>query len=380
MAEGDSGDKTEAPTERRRQDARDKGDRLQSRELATAFSGIAGALWLWMFAGAMARGLFDALRAALRPAAAGEAFGPAFDDLPAMILTFLWPLAGPLAALTAMVLVAALAAQMVGGGIRLNPALLQPKAARLNPAAGLKRIFGVKGLIELVKALVKALLLVGLSAFILWRSRDTLAGLSALPRDAAFAQAADIGLRLFLWLSFGLALIAGGDLPVQIMQWLQRLRMTKQEVKDEHKQQEGSTEVKHAIRRMARETLKAANREAMAEATVVLTNPTHFAVALRYRPGADAVPAIVARGRGVVAEAIRELAAEKGIATLSYPSVARAIYFTGKVGQEIRADLYQAVATILAYVLQVGGLSEPPEAQAPDSALFDEHGRKVSGR
>ncbi len=377
MAEGDSGEKTEAPTERRRQDARDKGDRLQSKELATAFSGVAGALWMWMFAGPMARGLRDGVRMALHPATAIDGFDQLAADIPGATLVILWPVIGPLAALAAMVLVAALAAHLIGGRIDFNLSLLAPKVSRMNPLAGLKRIFGTKGLIELVKALAKALILVGLSAFILWKNRVVLAGLSAVPRDAAFAQAADIGLQLFLWLSVGLALIAGGDLPVQILQWLKRLRMTRQEVKDEFKQQEGSAEVKHAIRRMARETLKAANREAMTDATVVLTNPTHFAVALRYRPGIDSAPTIVARGRGVVAEAIRELAAEKGIVTLSYPSVARAIYFTGKVGQEIRSDLYQAVATILAYVLRVGGMTEAPAAEAPETALFDEFGRKV---
>ena len=378
MAEGDSGEKTEAPTERRRQDARDKGEHLQSRELATAFSGIAGALWMWMFAPAMARGLREGVRSALHPASSPDGFEQRAADLPGALYAIISPIIGPLAALAVMVLVAALAARSIGGGIGLNLSLLAPKPARLDPLAGLKRMFGAKGGIELVKALAKALVLVGLSAIILWRQRDQLAALSALPIDAAFSQAAGIGLQLFLWLSLGLALIAGGDLPVQVVQWLKRLRMTKQEVKDEFKQQEGSAEVKHAIRRMARETLKAANREAMAEATVVLTNPTHFAVALRYRPGVDQAPSIVARGRGVVAEAIRELAAEKNIVTLSYPSVARAIYFTGKVGAEIRADLYQAVATILAYVLQVSGQTEAPEAEAPDTALFDEHGRKLA--
>ena len=376
MAE-DAGEKTEAPTQRRRDDAHQKGDRLQSRELATALGGIAGALWLWAFAPGMARGLREATAAALHPARSADGFERAAADIAGAVMAFVWPILPPLAALAGMALLAALAAQLIGGGVDFNLSLLAPKPSRMNPAAGLKRIFGSKGLIELVKALAKALILVGLSALLLWNSRDALASLSALPRDAAFATAADLGLRLFLWLSLGLALIAGGDLPVQILQWLKRLRMTKQEVKDEVKQQEGSAEVKHAIRRMARETLKSANREAMADATVVLTNPTHFAVALRYRPGADSAPTIVARGRGVVAEAIRELAAERGVTVLSYPSVARAIYFTGKVGQEIRADLYQAVATILAYVLRVGGLTEPPEAEAPGTALFDAHGRKL---
>ena len=376
MAE-DSGEKTEAPTERRRRTAREKGDMLQSRELGTALGGIAGALWLWAFAPGMARGLREGMAKSLHPAGGADSFDLAAAEPARAAMAFLWPVAAPLAALAGMAMLAALAARLIGGGIDFNLSLLAPKPSRMSPIAGLKRIFGSKGLIELVKALMKAMILVGLSALLLWQSRNSLAALSSLPREAAFATAADLGLRLFLWLSIGLAVIAGGDLPVQILQWLKRLRMTKQEVKDEYKQQEGSAEVKHAIRRMAREALKSANREAMADATVVLTNPTHFAVALRYRPGIDPAPTIVARGRGIVAEAIRELAAERGVTTLSYPSVARALYFTGKVGQEIRADLYQAVATILAYVLRVSGAAEPPEAEAPDTAMFDAHGRRL---
>lgn len=375
MAEDDSGEKTEAPTQRRREDARQKGDRLQSKELGIALGGIGGALWMWAFAPGMARGLREAMAAALHPAQSAEGFDRTVSTIGEVTMAMMWPIAAPLGALAAIALMAALAAQFIGGGINFNMSLLVPKPSRMNPVSGLGRMFGSRGLIELVKSLLKALILIGLSGVILWNSRQQLASLSAMPHEAAFGVAADLGLRLFLWLSLGLALIAGGDLPVQIMQWLKKLRMTKQQVKDEVKQQEGSPEVKHAIRRMARESLKSANREAMEQATVVLTNPTHFAVALRYRPGIDTAPTIIARGRGIVAEAIRELAAEKGIMALSYPSVARAIYFTGKVGQEIRADLYQVVATILAYVLRVGAATEPPDAEAPDSARYDEYGR-----
>jgi flagellar biosynthetic protein FlhB len=199
-----------------------------------------------------------------------------------------------------------------------------------------------------------------------------------MPLAPALVATGDLVTRLFLWLTLGLALIAAADLPLQLRLWLQRLRMTKQDVKDEMKQQEGSPEVKHALRRLARDQLKRASRAAMAEATVVLTNPTHFAVALRYRPGEDTAPVIVARGRGLVAEVIRELAAERGVAILSYPSVTRALYFTGRVGASIRIDLYAPVATILAFVLRVGEGADAPEAEAPPSARYNEDGRRLS--
>ena len=377
MAE-QGGEKTEAPTQRRREQAREKGDLLTSRELATALVGVSGALWLWLYGGDLAEATRLAAIASLSLRRDDIlVFEPA-DALFAMLR----PLAGPLLALGVMAMVAAVLGRVLTGGFGFNISLWTPKASRMNPLAGLKRIFGTKGLIELVKALGKSLLLIGLSAWILYGQLPVFAGLSAMQFDAALSTMGTLAIRLILILSCGLLLIAGSDLPVQFIQWLKRLRMTKQEVKDEFRQQEGSPEVKHAIRRMARENLKRANRGAMADATVVLTNPTHFAVALRYRPEQDAAPVIVARGRGLMAEVIRDLAAERQIAILSYPSVARAVYFTGKVGMMIRPDLYMAVATILAFVLRVGAEmngEEPPEVEAPESASFDADGRMMAG-
>jgi len=351
---------------------------LSSRELSTALAGAAGALWLWGFGGALVEGARIALRASLSITRADVAIFRPSDALFAMLR----PMGGPLVALGAMAVGAAVVGRVLTGGFDFNASLWSFKGSRIDPVAGLKRIFGVRGLIELVKALLKTVLLIGLSAWLLGRELDTLAGLSAMRFDDALATVGAVGIRLVLWLSLGLVVIAGGDLPVQIVQWLQRLRMTRQEVREEMKQQEASPELRNAIRRMARENMKRASRGAMAEATVVLTNPTHFAVALRYRPGADSAPVIVARGRGLMAEVIRELAAEQKTMILSYPSVARAIYFTGKVGAMIRPDLYAAVAAILAFVLRVGAEmadadSEPPVVEAPETALFDENGRMV---
>jgi flagellar biosynthetic protein FlhB len=366
-------ERTEAPTPRRREQAREKGDRLASRELATALAGAAGALWLW----SAAPNLAAAMRLTL---AGGLSFGAAElrDFRPVEALAEqLWPLAGALAALAGLALAAAILGQGATGGIGFTPGQLAPDWKRLNPAAGLKRLFGSRGLIELGKALLKAAVLVAIASAVIAGAQPQLARLSALPPEGATVLAAQIALGLVLWLTLGLALIGAADIPLQIRLWMQRLRMTKHDIKEEMKRQEGSPEMKHAMRRLARETLKRASRAAMADATVVLTNPTHFAIALRYRPEVDGAPLIVARGRGVMAEAIRELAAERGITTLSYPSVARALYFTGKVGTVIRADLYAAVATILAFVLRTSQPgAEPPPAEAPETARFDEHGRR----
>lgn len=375
MAE-DGGEKTEAPTPRRREKAREKGEVLTSRELSTALVGVAGALWMVIWGG----GLFDGARIAMRAALSlNRADVVRFQPFDALFVA-LQPVIGPMLALGGMAVLAAVLGRVLTGGLDFNMSLWAPKPGRMNPVSGFKRIFGVKGLIELVKALAKVLLLIGASVWILYGARETLANLSAMQFNAALDAIGRTGVKLFFVLTCGLVVIAGGDLPVQIIQWLKKLRMTKQEVRDEFKQQEGSPEVKHAMRNLARQNLRSANADAVADATVVLTNPTHFAVALRYRPETDAAPVIVARGRALTAEVIRELAAERGILILSYPSVTRAIYFTGKIGTMIRPDLYTAVATIIAFVLRVGAESRdeaPPHVEAPDSALFDEHGRMV---
>lgn len=376
MAEAQSGqEKTEAPTERRRRQAADKGDRLFSRELGNAMSALAGALWLIMFAGDLAAG-FRLGAARIFSMRAGEATASAAIDL---ALAFLAPLAFPLAMLAAMVALSVLAGQALTGGIGLAPGLLVPKPERLNPIKGLGRMFGKKGLVELVKALAKAVLIIGMAGWILWGGLAEYLALSAMPLEQGLSASVQRGQILFAGLALGLVIIAAGDLPVQFFQWLERLRMTRQELKDELKETEGRPEVKAAQRRAAREMMRRASSGAVAGATVVVTNPTHFAVALRYRPETDAAPVILAKGRGLLAEVIRELAAEHGVMTLSYPSVARALYYTGRVGTQIREDLFPAVATILAFVLgfqQEGRRRRPPAVEAPASARYDEEGRR----
>lgn len=374
--EADKDQKSEAPTERRRQKAREEGNVLTSRELGPALAGLVGAIWLLAFGGALAGALHEATAAALD---FGRADLLAFAPMEALAL-LVRPLLLPLAALGAGVLVALLLGRMLVGGLVFAPNLLAPKAERLDPLKGLARIFGARGPIELGKALLKGALLVGLGGALLWRDAAVFLGLSQVPLASAFATLLDRGVLLYAALATGLVLIAGGDLPIVLWQWLQKLRMTRQELKDEMKQTEGSPEAKAALRRAQHQILKRANRRAVADAAVVLVNPSHFAVALRYRPGEDPAPVIVARGRGPVALAIRELAADFDVPTLSYPEVARALYFTGRVGQAIRADLYVVVATILAFVMRLADgradANAPPEVAVPTSARFDPDGRR----
>jgi flagellar biosynthesis protein FlhB len=206
-----------------------------------------------------------------------------------------------------------------------------------------------------------------------------LVGLSASDLVPALASVGKTFVLAVLIMALGLVGIALIDVPAQFLQRQTRLRMSKQEVKDEHKQTEGSPELKAAIRRKQHEVFRSSARGAVADATVVLTNPTHFAVALRYRPGEDLAPIVVARGRGATAEAVRELATEASVPILSYPQLARAIYYTTRTGQIVREDLYMAVATVLAFVFnlneQIGAALRQPDVVVPTAARFDEKGR-----
>jgi flagellar biosynthetic protein FlhB len=367
--------KTEAPTDKRRRDAAEKGDVLQSKELGTALVVIAGAAWLAL-AGHM---LVDSLGTMLADglsfdAAAVRDFDPAAAALRLTAMVLL-----PVFILFAMTIAAAIAAPAMLGSLGFRAKAFAVKPEKLNPLAGLKRIFSVNGLIELAKSLAKVVILGAVGAWLLLDQSRSLIGLSSREIGPALASVGDSFVLAVLVMALALALLGAIDVPAQIFQRAGRLRMSKQEVKEEHKQTEGSPELKAAVRRRQHEVLRGSARTAVAEATVVLTNPTHFAVALRYRPGEDAAPIVVARGRGATAEAIRTLAAEGAVPVLSYPQLARAIYFTARTGQIVREDLYMAVATVLAFVFNLdsaaGAAAAQPAIDVPLGMRFDEKGR-----
>jgi len=374
----DRDEKTEAPTAKRRADAAEKGDVLQSRDLGTALVVLSGAAWLalagpWMLGACeqvLGRGLrFDAQSI--------EHFEPATT-----FVSLLTPIIAPLAVLFGLTLVAAVGTPAMLGSLGFRWSAMSPRPEKMNPLAGIGRIFGIQGLIELGKSMAKVVLL-GLVAW--WLLAGRIAELATLGRQDIVPALASLG-HVFslavLVMALALAAIAGVDVPAQLMQRAGRLRMTKQEIKDEYKQTEGSPENKAALKRRAHQNLSGSARKAVKEATVVLTNPTHFAVALRYRPGFDAAPIVVARGKDETARAIRELANDNAVPVLSYPQLTRAIYFTARAGDIIREDLYIAVATILAFVFNLDramaeGVAQP-QIDVPVEARFDEEGRATA--
>jgi flagellar biosynthetic protein FlhB len=374
----DRDDQTEAPTEKRRKEAVEQGDVLQSRELGTALVILSGAAWIALagpsFVGAcrdvLARGLtFDH--------ASIEAFDPQ-----QVAIGLILPLVAPLFTLFGLTLVAAVGTPAALGSLGFRWGAVAFKPDKLNPLNGIKRIFGMQGLVELGKSMVKVFLLGGVAYWMLKGRMPTLIGLG---RGDIASQLAEIG-HVFtvsiLVMALALGAIAGMDIPTQIFQRAGRLRMSKQQVKEEHKQNEGSPEMKGARRRRQHEILSNAARKAVPEATVILTNPTHFAVALRYRPGFDIVPVVVARGKDETAKAIRALADANAVPILSYPQLTRAIYFTSRTGQVIRDDLFIAVATVLAFVFNLDrAMAEgvrQPVVDVPPEARFDETGRTAA--
>jgi len=371
MSEG--GEKTEAPTQKRRQKAREDGQILRSRDLAAALVMMAGIAWL-MFAGPTLLGACKAVMAASFQFSHAdvEDFEP-FRPL----MEAGWKLLPSLASLFAVTIVATIASQAGLGSLQFNPKALTPKPSKLNPASGLKRIFGMQGWTELGKSLLKIVLLGALGGYMLWTSSRATLGLAQSDLNSAIGSLGGTFITILLVMGFGLVLIAGFDVPIQIFQLLSKLKMTKQEIKDEHKESEGNPEAKAHIRAKQREMSHRAVRAAVQEAHVILTNPTHFAVALRYERGKDEVPVVVAKGRGATALAIRELAAELATPVLEYPQLARAVYYTSREGQEVRADLYQAIAVVLAFVFGInagaGGAAQPP-VEVPTTARFDENG------
>lgn len=372
MAEG--GDKTEAPTQKRRKDASEKGEILKSRELATALVMLAGIGWVVFFGQAMVAACKAVMAAAFT---FGRADVEDFQPFRPLVEAG-WKLAPSLAALFAITLAAAIASQAALGSLAFNAALLAPKAQRINPASGLKRIFGASGWIELGKSILKVVLLGGIGGWLLWSSTRVTFGLVSSDLARALGALGTTLNTILLAMALGLVAIAMIDVPVQLLQLLKKLRMTKQEVKDEHKESEGNPEMKGHQRARARAMLGKGARKAVAEAHVILTNPTHFAVALRYDRGRDQVPVVVARGRGATALAIREIAAGLATPVLEYPALARAVYYTSREGQEIRDDLYLAIATVLAFVFNLnaaaGGSAAPPIVDVPSTARFDENG------
>jgi len=373
MSEQPAGEKSFAPTEKRKKDAAQKGNVLRSKEVATAVSVIVGAIWLKLAGPQLFGSMETTTHASLSfDRAAIEDFRPGI-----MMRDIMLDFVPLLLTLGLLVVGATMLAQMLLGEGRWVIGNLAPKGSRINPLSGFKRMFGPQGMIELGKSLAKLLLLGAITWY--WGSANLRVVLS-LGRGELTGQltaAWDSIATLLLLLSFGLAIIALLDWPIQFVRRLSQLKMTNQELRDEQKQTEGAPEKKAAIRQRQRDMARGGVSGAVKEAQFVLTNPTHFSVAMAYDPAVAPAPYVLAKGRGEKALAMRELANEFGVPALEYPALARAIYFTTREKQVVRSELYSAIASVLAFVLSLkrGEAPQRPHIALPTEMQFDTQGR-----
>ena len=350
MAEDSDLEKTEPASSRRIEKARDEGDVPRSRELATCSVLLASGLGLWM----MGHKIDDALKVNL---SAGLSFDhqSAFDTsylltrISASILDLILAFA-PLAAL--ILLVGAFSPALMGGWI-FSAKSLQPKFSRLNPIQGLGNLFSKNSLVELVKAIFKALLVGSVAYIVVSKDLEPILSLSQLPLHDGIHQVNLLLIKGFLSIVGALVLIAALDVPYQLKHYADKLKMTREEVRQESKESEGNPEVKGRIRQQQREMAKRRMMSEIPNADVVITNPTHYAVAIKYSGTDMRAPIVVAKGIDVLALKIREIASDNHLPLLESPKLARALYAHTELGDEIPEALYMAVAEVLAYVFQL---------------------------
>jgi flagellar biosynthetic protein FlhB len=351
MAESESGaDKSEDPTEKRIRESREKGQTARSRELNTLAIMLAGAGGLLAIGGSLGSDLMSIMSGNF--SLSREVI---MDERSMMI----WLLASGKVAVDAVapLFLALLIASIVGpislGGWLFSAKAMAPKMSRMNPFAGLKRMFSAKSLVELLKALAKFTLILAVALAVLSANVDDLLAMAHEPLEMAILHAAQVVGWSALWMACGLVLIAAVDVPFQLWDNNQKMMMTKQEVRDEYKDSEGKPEVKQRIRQLQREMAERRMMQAVPQADVVITNPTHFAVALKYDPAKGNAPVLLAKGGDFTALKIREIAQEHNVMLLESPALARAVFYSTELDQEIPAGLYLAVAQVLAYVYQI---------------------------
>ena len=364
MADNDAQqqDRTEQATPKKLADARRKGQVARSRELGATTVLLTGAAALLLLRPYFSDGLSDLVTSGL-----DVSRSDIFDAMgtPRLFFESLWEAIALLAPLFVVLIVAAIAGPMAMGGWAFSFEQLMPKLEKLSPAKGLKRAFGWTGLSELAKALFKFLIVGTVAVALIWWLSLDFMRLGVLGLERALGETARLTALCFIGFSAALMLIAAYDVPFQLWQFKRQMRMTKQEVKDEQKETEGRPEVRQRIRAAQQDI---ATRRMMADvpkADVILTNPTHYSVALRYDADSMKAPKVLAKGTDLVALAIRRVAAAHSVPMFEHRHLAQALYHNCNVGQEIAPRLYLAVAQVLTYVYQLTGRSPAPRGQSP---------------
>ena len=363
--ENDGQERSEEASSRKKDQAREEGQAARSRELNTMSLVLAGAAAVWFIAPYSAGILADATKAIFLRIASPEA--GMYEALDLGVEAMVW---SSLPLLVLMMVVGILSSMAIGGLV-FSPKAFGFKASRMNPLSGLKRMFSAQALIELVKSIAKFLLVTGVSVAVMWALMGEMMALGMLPMEVALLEGSRIvGLSLLL-VGSSLVVVAVIDVPFQIFEFNKKLKMTKQEVRDEMKDTEGKPEVKSRIRQLQQEISRRRMLADVPQADVIITNPEHFAVAVRYDSGSMGAPLVLAKGTDELAMRIREIARAHKIVQVQSPPLARALYFTVQVGSVVPQGLYVAVAQVLAYVYQLksyraGAMPDVPVYRAAD--------------
>ena len=370
MAEESDQERTEAPSPQRLEKAREDGQVVQSRELATFVVLMTGGAGLWTMANSLGQAMSHIVRSGLQfnPGIARDS-----SHVMAQLSTQFLEAALALAPFLGLMVIATLASPLLLRGWLFSTKAFIPDFNRLNPLSGIKRMFSSQGLVELVKAVGKAGLLGGVAAWLIWSNLDAIFSLSLESPSLAIPHMGDLIGKVFLLISGTMIFIVVLDLPYQIWSYYNKLKMSKEQLRQEAKESEGDPHLKARIRAQQREVARRRMMSEIPTADVVVTNPTHYAVALKYSEGKMRAPRVVAKGADAVAARIREMAAEHKVPLLEAPPLARALFRHTELGDEIPATLYAAVAEVLAYVFQlrhfqqVGGAypSAPTELPVP---------------
>ena len=381
MAENSSAEKTEDPTERKLRNAREEGQVARSVELPAAAVTIGAILTLFFIGGYWIKQMAEIF-------ASGFKFDRKTLDNPDLMVTaFAHQMGEAFLLIVPVLLVTAVLAILSSGatgGYLFSLKNTLPKFSKLSLLSGFKRMFGANAAIELLKAILKF----SLVTIVLWalvsRQMDPMMQLGQMAIEPALAAAGWMIAESALWLSLSLLVIALIDAPYQKYSFIKRMRMTKQEVKDEMKDMEGQPEVKQQIRRRQREMANNRMIQKVQDADVVITNPEHFAVALSYDPTGDGAPILLAKGSDHMAARIREEAEKHGVEMFAAPPLARALYFSTEVDQAVPETLYLAVAQVIAYVFSLADVRPgvapmlKPQPKVPASMLFDANGKLMA--
>ncbi|MDG2519794.1 flagellar biosynthesis protein FlhB [Lysobacter soli] len=350
MSSEDQEDKTEQPSEKRLREARERGDVPRSRELGNVAVLGCAAMALVATGSGIGSASQDWLRQALT-------LDPAILDQPDRLVphaaSLLLGLLKPMLPVLLAALGACFIAPMVMGGLRFASKSLAPDFARLSPMNGFKRMYGKESLAELVRSVLRVLLIGGLAGMVVWGAFRHLTDMAGMSLHEGVAVGLSLITKAVMAMVGALGLLALIDVPWQHWSYRNRLKMSKQELRDEYKESEGNPEVKARVRLIAAQLSRRQQMEAVPTADVVVTNPTHYAVALKYEAGKMRAPKVVAKGVDEIALAIRDVAGKHRVSIIEAPPLARALYRHAQIDQEIPVKLYAAVAQVLSYVYQL---------------------------